>query len=122
MLAHDLIAEEFRGTRSSMGNQSLFFRKLHFQRFPKKRSDVPFDLLSFCLRATEAKRPIISIPHIAKPAIGGVLRVLAGQFPPLLSQGSNCLPISFSLGAGKSVLDGLIGRVFLPAFLSIVFR
>src|SRR2546430_9496435 len=53
MLAHDLIAEESRGTRSSMGNQSLFFRKLHFQRFPKKRSDVPFDLLSFCLRATD---------------------------------------------------------------------
>jgi hypothetical protein len=38
----------------------------------------------------------------------------------LFPEGANCLPISSALGTGDGVFNLLIGRVFPPAFSSIV--
>src|SRR5690348_14157175 len=78
-------------------------------------SEFALDLLSFCLWATEAKHPIIGIPHVTKSAVVGVFRVLTRQFPPLLAQDSNRLSIPSSLGTGDGIPNGLVRRIFVSS-------
>src|SRR5437763_9407908 len=70
----------------------------------------------------KAKQPIIRISHITEPTEVGVLWVLARQFSALLSQLLDCLPVPSPLGAGNGIFNAMVGRIFSPAFPSIVSR
>src|SRR5438477_3132427 len=79
MLTYNAIAKKFRCSCSGMRNQRFLFRQFQLECLTQEVSDRSFDFLGFFLWATEAKHPIISIPHVAKSAVMGVLGCWLGS-------------------------------------------
>src|SRR5258708_29548730 len=120
MLADDMVAEEFRRLRSGVCDERFLFGQFQFECFSQEVSETLLNFLRFLLGTTETKQPVVRISHVVESAVAWVLRVLARQFTPLLSQLTKCLPISPPLGTVDGVLDLLVGRVWFPAFSPVV--
>jgi hypothetical protein len=77
-LRPDLVAEEPRHLAGGVSDQSRGFGQLQLELITQELADLRLDLHGFALRTSKPQEKI-AVPHIPKPPITGIVRVLARQ-------------------------------------------
>jgi hypothetical protein len=122
VLGSDLVAEEVRRLAGGVGDQGLGLGQLQFELVAQERPDPGLDLLSFALGTGEPEQEVVAVPHIPKPPVAGIVRVLARQGATFAPQREHRLPVAVPGRPSDPVLDALICGVLAPTPAPVVVR
>jgi hypothetical protein len=122
VLGLDLVAEEPRRLAGGVGDQRFGGRKFQLELVAQERRDPRFDLFGFVPRSGESEEPVVGVPHIPKPSIIRIVRVLARYPAAALREQPDRSTVAVASGLRDLIDDDLVGAVALPPVTSMVFR
>jgi hypothetical protein len=105
-----------------VGDQGLGLGEFQLEFLAQKLADLRLDLLGFAPRTGEPEEKIIAIPHIPKPPIAGIVRVLARQTTTQAAKRPHRIPVCVPLSLRDPTFDALVSRFGSAPFASGIFR
>jgi hypothetical protein len=122
VLCPDLVAEEPRRLAGGVGDQRLGFGQLQLEFLTQESPDLRLDLLSFAPGTGEPEQEVVAVPHIPKPPIARIVRILARQGAAVTPKLAHRLPVAVPFRLRDLALDTLVGGVDTATPAPVVLR
>ncbi len=122
MLRPDLVAEEPRRLAGGVGDQSLGLGKLQLELIAQELTDLRLDLLRFAPRTGKPEEKIVAIPHIPKPPVAGIVRVLARQTTTQATKRPHRIPVCVPFSLRDPAFNAMVSGFASTLATSGIFR